>query len=205
MTQLKLSTGSNTFIVLAKRREIPGLLDRIMIVAHAVSSLLGTIPFYIGKEGTTLVNSYVFMIGEGRPVHIYELGKSQNLVQFNLKQGEPFGPEPYYYSVNIEWRGSPQTFSRLIDPNVYIPQLEPVTGAPGWPDGDIAAQKKLIEVRQSAQESALTAAVIRDMTDTATVTVKKVVSGSMLPLFLLGFAGFGLWLLLREAKTIKLS
>ena len=200
---LNLETGTNVYVALLPRAGAPiESTARIQMIAYQIGAILGAEVELAGKEPVSLANLYTYVIGGGRPVHIMEIGPSDRIREFSRVHGDPAGPEPYAFSVAIEWREGGQTRNAPAEFGIAIPlSKQPVTGSSEWPDGDLAKQSERLESAEMDSDLSATAATVRELQDVSVALASKASSALSGLLFTGALALGALWLLVREVKT----
>ena len=154
ITKVKLKPGLNSFVAVVNYDALPASVPQAaeQYVAQWLATALGVTGTYIGQDPTGMTNARIYVIGEGEPVHIWQIGATERRNAWYQRMGMPQGPRVVYVALSIDWRGPERTIEAPTK-FVSIP-LEPHVIDNNWPRGDAAEQKRLLEeARSSAMQA----------------------------------------------------
>jgi hypothetical protein len=172
---LRLRPGSNTFIVISPITPT-GDSANLQSDDQGIINAAIEIGKFTGANGiktvsikdTGLGRAGLFLWGDARPVTIAVRPTNATLKKLNSDYGSPFGPNPRFLSVSIDWRGIEVT-SVVASDTVYIPKgNSPVTGDFNYPDGDY---ESFGEIQSSTESNQI-------MSEIATATQQAIGTGS---------------------------
>lgn len=143
-SRLPLRPGSNAVVAVAPVSS-QSTETKLQLLARSLGAGIGVQPQYAGKR-----LSYQFwVIGDARPVVLRLMGTTPRLMKWYDRVGASVGPEPEFYSVNIDWRGP----SRLLvwPADIFVFPLSPKTvhGEANYPDSGVEGFKEMLSAART--------------------------------------------------------
>ena len=143
-SRLPLRPGSNAVVAVAPVSSQP-TETKLQLLARSLGAGIGVQPQYAGKR-----LSYQFwIIGDARPVVLRLMGSSPKLMKWYDRVGAPVGPEPEFFSVNIDWRGPSRDLEWPAD--VFALPLSPKTvhGEANYPDANLEGFRDMLSAAKT--------------------------------------------------------
>lgn len=138
---IALKPGLVAVMAVIPRSVAPADQDaRMSMVASAVADAIGAPAQYVGRDPTGITRSLVYVIGQGRPVYINEVGATAKWDRWYANLGAPLGPEVFYLPVSIDWRGPSQVATAPVSAVAFPNGMNPAVIPNNWPDGDYETQ-----------------------------------------------------------------
>lgn len=140
MNRLELKPGSNAAVAAAPMVDAPAA-TKLQQLADSLGAGIGAKPVEAGKD----LGYQLYTIGAARPVVLRVMGQSDSLLSWYRKAGAPAGPNPEFFSINIDWRGTPKTLEWPAGVFVLPSPKKAVHGEANWPDKDAEGYKDLVD------------------------------------------------------------
>lgn len=124
-----LRPGSNAAVAVAPILPVaePYKLGQL---AASLGAGIGATPVPAGER----LGYDLYVIGNARPAVLRLMGTSDGLLKWYKRAGSPVGPDPEFYSINIDWRGPSTLLQWPADVFVLPAPTKTVHGEPNWPN-----------------------------------------------------------------------